>query len=25
MTVLVLLDRFYGLGRVLTAKGDAGR
>jgi putative spermidine/putrescine transport system permease protein len=25
MTVLVLLDRFYGLDRVLTAKGDAGR
>jgi putative spermidine/putrescine transport system permease protein len=25
MTVLVLLDRLYGLDRVLTAKGDAGR
>jgi putative spermidine/putrescine transport system permease protein len=26
MTVLILLDRFYGLDRVLTAKGgDAGR
>jgi putative spermidine/putrescine transport system permease protein len=25
MTVLVLLDRLYGLDRVLTARGDAGR
>ncbi len=25
MIVLVLLDRFYGLDRVLAAKGDAGR
>jgi putative spermidine/putrescine transport system permease protein len=25
MTVLILLDRFYGLDRVLSAKSDAGQ
>jgi len=25
MTALILLDRFYGLDRVLAGKGDTGR